>query len=87
MLVKKHKTNFGLIVVILLAACSYDSDDPQIRMDLEEYADLVLLDGDIATVDSNYGVVSAMAIKDYEILAVGSDDEVRQLINDETKII
>ena len=87
MLVKKHKTNFGLIVVILLAACSYDSDDPQIRMDLEEYADLVLLDGDIATVDSNYGVVSAMAIKDYEILAVGSDDEVRQLINGETKII
>ena len=87
MLVKKHKTNFGLIVVILLAACSYDSDDPQIRMDIEEYADLVLLDGDIATVDSNYGIVSAMAIKDYEILAVGSDDEVRQLINDETKII
>ena len=87
MLVKKHKTNFGLIVVILLAACSYDSDDPQIRMDIEEYADLVLLDGDIATVDSNYGVVSAMAIKDYEILAVGSDDEVRQLINGETKII
>lgn len=87
MLVKKHKTNFGLIVVILLAACSYDSDDPQIRMDIEEYADLVLLDGDIATVDSNYGIVSAMAIKDYEILAVGSDDEVRQLINGETKII
>ena len=87
MLVKKHKTNFGLIVVILLAACSYDSDDPQIRMDIEEYADLVLLDGDIATVDSNYGIVSAMAIKDYEILAVGSDDEVMQLINDETKII
>ena len=87
MLVKKYKTNFGLIVVILLAACSYDSDDPQIRMDIEEYADLVLLDGDIATVDSNYGIVSAMAIKDYEILAVGSDDEVRQLINDETKII
>ena len=87
MLVKKYKTNFGLIVVILLAACSYDSDDPQIRMDIEEYADLVLLDGDIATVDSNYGIVSAMAIKDYEILAVGSDDEVRQLINGETKII
>ena len=56
-------------------------------MDIEEYADLVLLDGDIATVDSNYGIVSAMAIKDYEILAVGSDDEVRQLINGETKII
>ncbi len=87
MLVKKYKTNFGLIVVILLAACSYDSDDPQIRVDIEEYADLVLLDGDIATVDSNYGIVSAMAIKDYEILAVGSDDEVRQLINGETKII
>ena len=87
MLVKKYKTNFGLIVVILLAACSYDSDDPQIRMEIEEYADLVLLDGDIATVDSNYGIVSAMAIKDYEILAVGSDDEVRQLINGETKII
>ena len=59
-----------------MAACFSEPETSQIQLDKEEYADAVFLGGEIATVDSNYGIVSAMAIRDYRILAVGSDDEI-----------
>ena len=54
---------------------------------MAKQADLVLLGGDIATVDLNYGNVSAMAINDYKITAVGSDDEITEYIGDKTRVI
>jgi len=87
MCIKKYKTNIGLTVVFFLAACFSEPETSQIQLDKEEYADAVFLGGEIATVDSNYGIVSAMAIRDYQILAVGSDDEINDFIGDETEII
>lgn len=55
--------------------------------EMENQADLVLLGGDIATVDADYGNVSAMAINDYKITAVGSDKEISEYIGEQTQVI
>lgn len=50
-------------------------------------ADVVLRNGNIVTVDSDFRVVQAMAISDGLITAVGSDAEVASLIDPTTQVI
>lgn len=50
-------------------------------------ADLILLNGRIATQDARRSMVSAVAIKGEVFLAVGSDSEVLQYKDDDTKIV
>ncbi|MEM6703707.1 MAG: amidohydrolase [Acidobacteriota bacterium] len=50
-------------------------------------ADLVLLNGRIATMDSGRPEATALAARDGEFVAVGSDDEVRSLIGTFTQVI
>ena len=78
------------MMMIIIGACGDGakldpSDNKSNKM--AKQADLVLLGGDIATVDLNYGNVSAMAINDYKITAVGSDDEITEYIGDKTRVI
>ncbi len=50
-------------------------------------ADLILLNGKVATQDARRSMVSAVAIKGEVFLAVGSDSEVLQYKDDDTKIV
>jgi predicted amidohydrolase YtcJ len=50
-------------------------------------ADLVLLDGKIITVDSKDSIVEAVAARNGKIVRVGSNNDVQDLIGDETEII
>lgn len=50
-------------------------------------ADLILLHGKIVTVDQNFTIVEAVAIKKDKIIAVGSNKEIRKLAGRQTKII
>ncbi|MEP6595731.1 MAG: amidohydrolase [Ginsengibacter sp.] len=50
-------------------------------------ADLILLNGKIITVDKNFNIAEAVAIKQDKIIAVGSNNEIRKLANKKTKII
>lgn len=50
-------------------------------------ADLVLLDGKIITVDSNDSIVQAVAARNGEIVRVGSNNDVQDLIGDDTEVI
>lgn len=50
-------------------------------------ADLVLLDGNIVTVDDALGTVNALAVKDGRILAVGSTAEMQKHVAANTKVI
>ncbi len=50
-------------------------------------ADLVLLNGKIATVVDENAVVEALAVKEGKIFAVGSNDEIKKLIGNDTKEI
>ena len=49
--------------------------------------DLVLLSGKIITVDENFRIAEAVAIKGNKIVAVGSDAEIRELIGPRTTVI
>ncbi len=50
-------------------------------------ADLILLNGKIVTVDQNFTIAEAVAIKQDKIIAVGSNNEIRKLAGRKTKII
>ena len=90
MLRKIITLNIGLMMMIIIGACGDGakldpSDNKSNKM--AKQADLVLLGGDIATVDPDYGNVSAMAINDYKITAVGSDEDITEYIGDKTRVI
>ncbi len=50
-------------------------------------ADLILINGKIITVNQNFSIAEAVAIKKDKILAVGSNTEIRKFANKLTKII
>ena len=78
------------MLMIIIGACGdgakLDSSDNKSNK-MAKQADLVLLGGDIATVDPDYGNVSAMAVNDYKITAVGSDEDITEYIGDKTRVI
>jgi predicted amidohydrolase YtcJ len=51
------------------------------------FADLVLLNGKVVTVDADETIAEAVAVKGSLIVAVGSDEEVSQTIGDETQVV
>lgn len=50
-------------------------------------ADLVFINGTVYTVSDKQPTAQAVAVKDEKILFVGSDDEVKQYIDDNTRVI
>ena len=73
-----------IVVAAFLAACSNDSRD---AAPIVPPADLVLVGGEIATVDPDIGIVEALAVEGYTIAAVGSNDEISAYIGPETEVI
>ena len=73
---KSFSVMFAAILLLMCFGCTDNSvgtDKDQIKS-----ADLVLLNGYITTVDPDIGNVSAMAINDYKITAVGNDEEIKR---------
>ena len=50
-------------------------------------ADLVILDGDIVTLDEDRARVQALAVRGGRIVALGSSDEMRSWVGDETEVL
>ncbi len=80
----------SLVVAIagMLAACGNEqteavSDVPRDR----NSADLVLLGGEIATVDPALGIVQALAVDGYRIVAVGTDEEISAYVGPATEVV
>lgn len=74
----KYFISFIIILFfVLLTNCS-DKIKP---------ADLVMLNGNIITVDSNNTIVQAIAVMDDKIISLGSNDEIKNLIGDSTDVI
>ena len=74
---------------LLIAACGGAHDDPAADSTpaAADFADLVLLGGEIATVDADIGNVEAMAVTGYEVAAVGTDEDMSALIGPDTQVI
>jgi len=51
------------------------------------FADLVLRDGKIVTVDKKESIAEAAAVKFGKILAVGRNGEIKRLIGNETEVL
>ena len=82
---KSFSVVFAAVLLLMCFGCTDNSvgtDKDQIKS-----ADLVLLNGYITTVDPDIGNVSAMAINDYKITAVGNDEEIESYISDSTEVI
>ncbi len=79
-----------ILLTIVLAACSGNSDDtaaPAAAANSNAPADLVLLNGKIATVDPALGNVEAMAVNGYQITAVGSTEDMAAYVGPETRVV
>ena len=82
---KSFSVVFAAVLLLMCFGCTDNSvgtDKDQIKS-----ADLVLLNGYITTVDPEIGNVSAMAINDYKITAVGNNKEIESYISDTTEVI
>ena len=69
---------FLLVILSLLITNCSGNNNP---------AELVLLNGNIITVDSSNSVTQAIAISDDSIIAVGKNEEIKNLIGNSTKVI
>jgi len=49
--------------------------------------DLVLINGNVLTVDDDFSITEAVAVKNGRILAVGTNSEIQTLIGEATKIL
>ena len=58
-----------------------------VHAEANEVADLVLVNGKIATVDDKFAVVQALAVKDGKIFRVGANDEVLETKGDGTEFV
>lgn len=50
-------------------------------------ADLVIMNGKVITVDKQFSIKQAVAVKDGKIVAVGKDEEIKKFINKVTKVL
>jgi predicted amidohydrolase YtcJ len=60
---------------------------PAVPAELLAYPDLVLLNGQVLTVDAQFSVAEAVAVRDGRILAVGSTADIRRLAGPPTRTI
>lgn len=67
------------LILVMLTACTVEQQDPA--------ADTVLLGGKILTVDAEFSIVEALAIKDARVIAVGDSDSIARLVDESTRII
>ena len=82
------KLSLIVLISILLAVLGCTDNSNRTETELEnKFADLILKNGFIATVDPNIGNVTAIAINDYLITATGDDQKIDEFIGPNTEVI
>lgn len=76
-----------LLLMILLIGCSGAEVDFARSLAVPQPADVVLRNGKIVTVDGDFSIKEAVAIKNGRFIAVGSDRDVRPLTGPATRVI
>lgn len=75
----------GTVALCLLILMSLSS--PTNARDRQHVADLILVDGKIITVDDEFSIHQALAIKGNRILQVGTNDAIRKLADADTRVL
>ncbi|MDY7225431.1 amidohydrolase [Hyalangium rubrum] len=78
-----HRLGVLAITASLFGACSHTASTTR----GETHADLILHHGKVVTLDAENRIASAIAIRDGNVLAVGSDAEVERYRTGETQVI
>ena len=78
--------NLTKFLAVLTVATSICTQTTLVAQE-EPSANTALIGGKILTMDVDERVVTAIAIRDGRILAVGSDDEVRKFCDDNTEVV
>ena len=82
------KLSLIVLISILLAVLGCTDNSSKTETEVEnKFADLVLKNGFIATVDPNIGNVTAIAINDYLITVTGDDQKIDEFIGANTEVI
>lgn len=55
--------------------------------DLSGHPDTILINGNIVTVDAEFSIANAVAVRDGRILAVGANDDIKQLAGPSTAVV
>ena len=74
-----------LVSLPLMTSCAKETSPAGIPEELA--ADLVIINGNIITVDKNFSIAEAVAVKGDKIIAVSTDKEIRSLIGENTKVL
>ena len=74
-----------LIGAAVLSAEKTVAANEDIPAALIHYADLVLFNGQILTVDQEFSVAEAIAVRDGKVLAIGNDEEILALAGPDTQ--
>src|SRR5262247_2512366 len=59
----------------------------QVPAELLAYPNLVIVNGKVLTVDQQFTVAEAVAMRDGKILAVGTNDQIRRLVGPSTRVV
>src|SRR5690349_5200004 len=79
---KRHEPGARSLAALLFAAALLAGSPAHAQP-----ADLVLLGGKVATVDSRDSIAHALAVRDGRVLAVGDDAEIRKLAGPATRTV
>lgn len=85
----KSTTAVGLVawLGLAMAAHAQETTVDKVPIDLINYADIVVVNGKILTVDKNDTVAEAVAIRDGLVLAVGKNDDIKRFAGPDTKVL
>lgn len=75
------------VTALAMVGCNQAPEEAAVDVNTTNYADKVLVNGKILTVDENFSIASAIAIEGERIVAVGDSDSVSALIGDSTEVI
>ena len=78
---------FVLLPALLLASCLSHEAEFARSLSVSPPADLVLLNGKVVTVDRDFSIKGAIAIKDGRFAAVGSQRDVRRWMGARTRVV
>ncbi len=77
---------YALCIILCLLAVSCSRDVSPESASTAPKADLIFINGQILTVDSQFSINEALAIRDGRILATGTNAEINELVDNETVV-
>lgn len=77
----------GLVLAFILAGAPVAAQVQPVPPELLAYPNLVIINGKVLTVDPQFSVAEAVAMRDGRILAVGTNDQIKRLIGPATRVV